>query len=147
MAASRLTWPIVKPDSCLTATGGRLDLPDLPDRPYHPHAKVVFLKHAFGRKKEFFCGAQHHWFMQWSFLHYDQGKEVVFCELRMGGEVRSNLKSTEPRLPAYGPDTKFVRYTFHSNSDHVYARDPVTSCAELVFFNRTTCKIVAPALV
>ena len=52
MAASRQTWPIAKPDSCLMATDGRLDLPDLPDPPYHPDAKVVFPKRAFGHKKQ-----------------------------------------------------------------------------------------------
>ena len=57
MAASRQTWPIVKPESCLPAMAGRLDLPDLPDRPYHPDAKVVFPKRAFGHKKHFFAEA------------------------------------------------------------------------------------------
>ena len=41
MAASRLTWPITKPDSCLMATVGRQDLPNLTDRPYHSDVKVV----------------------------------------------------------------------------------------------------------
>ena len=47
MAASRQTWPITKPDSCLTATIDRLDLHDLPDHPYHPDTKVVFRKRDF----------------------------------------------------------------------------------------------------
>ena len=48
MASSRQTWPITKPNSCLTTRVGQLDLPDLPDRPYHPDAKVTFPKRAFG---------------------------------------------------------------------------------------------------
>ena len=79
MAASRQTWPIAKLDSCLTATVGQLDLPDLPDRPYNPDVKVVFPNCTFGHKKQVFCRAQHHWFTKWPFLHYDQGKDVVFC--------------------------------------------------------------------
>ena len=59
MAASRQSWPIAKSVSCSTATVCQLDLPDLPDRPYHPDAKVVFPKRAFGQKKQVFCGAQH----------------------------------------------------------------------------------------
>ena len=41
MAASRQTWSLAKPDSCSTEMVGQLDLVNLPDRPYHPDAKVV----------------------------------------------------------------------------------------------------------
>ena len=99
MAAYRQSWPIAKPVSCSTATVCQLDLPDLPDRPYHPDAKVVFPKRAFGQKKQVFCGAQHQWFTQWPFLHYDKGKDVVFCHtcvnaFRLGRILSSKNAST-----------------------------------------------------
>ena len=100
MDASRQTWPIAKPYLCLMATVGRLDLPGLPDRPYHPEPKVIFPKHALGV---------------------------------------TMLASLWPRYQVY-------RLYFPLKLRQHIARDPVTSCAEPVFFNWTTCEVMALAL-
>ena len=83
-----------------TSPVGRLNLPDLHDCPYHPDAKVLLLKPAFG--------------------------VTMLASLWLRYQVYA----------LYFP-LKLHRHI---------ACDPVTSCTEPVFFNWTTCEVVAPAL-
>ena len=88
-------------DSCLTATVGRQDLPNIPDCPYHSDGKVVLSK---------------------VFLWSNHARQLI----------------------AQIPSLKAILST---QIAPMYCSDPVTSFAEPVFFNRTTCKVVAPTLI
>ena len=97
----RQTWPIAKPDSCLTTTVGQIYLPDLPDRPYHPDTKVVLPKRDFGV---------------------------------------TMLASLWPRYHVY---TLYVLSTQITPTYSTWSCDVMHTTS---IFNRTTCEVMAPAL-
>ncbi len=47
----------------------------------HQPATFTFPKRSFGVKKPVLRSFQSEWFKQWSFLHYDEAKDVVYCLL------------------------------------------------------------------
>ena len=53
-------------------------LPSLPDKP-HQLKDFAFPKQTFGKSKTVLCSARSQWFSTWLFLHYDEGRDVVFC--------------------------------------------------------------------
>ena len=54
-------------------------LPDMQDSPHHPAATFVYLKHEFGKKNIVKRSFQSSWFMRWTWLHYCEDTDVVFC--------------------------------------------------------------------
>ena len=48
---------------------------------YCPPATFVFPKRAFGKKKIVHRSCQASWFKTWSWLHYDQSSDQVFCHI------------------------------------------------------------------
>ena len=41
----------------------------------------------------FVCGIEQNWFERWSFLHYDDGEDVVFCRTCVTGIRQGKMKS------------------------------------------------------
>ena len=63
----------------LTAT---LTVPgNLPEAPHQPMESFSFPKRQFGKTKLVKRACQASWFHSWSWLHYDETKDVVLCYL------------------------------------------------------------------
>ncbi len=60
---------------------------EVPEKPYQPK-DYNFPKRVFGKKGDTSRAFQSHWFKIWTFLHYDETKDVVFCHTCMVGEGR-----------------------------------------------------------
>ena len=58
-----------------------LDLPALPDKPYHPGSNFNFPKREFGKKQIVKRCCQLAWFGKWKWLHYSEQDDVVFCHV------------------------------------------------------------------
>ena len=54
---------------------------ELPTTPHQPPSSFSFPKRSFGNKNVVFRSCQSGWFRNWSWLHYDQAKDVVLCHL------------------------------------------------------------------
>ena len=48
------------------------------DKPHQP-VNVKFAKHSFRQKNVVLRSFQPSWFSQWTFLHYDEAKDLMFC--------------------------------------------------------------------
>ncbi len=72
---------------------------EVPEKPYQPK-DYNFPKRAFGKKGDTSRAFQSHWFKIWTFLHYDEAKDVVFCHTCMVAAKRKML-STNNLDPAF----------------------------------------------
>ena len=53
---------------------------EIPQAPYQP-SSYSFPKRSFGKKSVVFRSCQSNWFKHWSWLHYDEAKDVVLCHI------------------------------------------------------------------
>ena len=60
---------------------GERVIPDLPPAPYHPPDGFSFPKRPFGKKKIVWRSFQASWLKQWTFLHYDETKDLAYCHI------------------------------------------------------------------
>ena len=79
--------------SCLSLSS-RSDLPELPSSPHQP-SSFTFPKRYFGNKVVVQRSCQRSWFERWPFLHYDEGKDVVFCHTCVTGFRQGKMKSSK----------------------------------------------------
>lgn len=70
----------------MAAKSLQASLPQLPDKPHHPK-DFDFPKRSFGKTKPVQCSAQSQWYNTWPFLHYDEGRDVVYCHTCHSCEV------------------------------------------------------------
>ena len=59
-------------------------LPDIGEQPHHP-AKFSFQKRAFRTKCVVFRLFQPQWFQKWSWIHYDEARDLAFCFIYLCG--------------------------------------------------------------
>ena len=76
------------------------DIPSLPEEPHHPK-NFLFPKRSFGKSKPVLCCAQPQWFSSWPFLHYDEGRDVVFCHTCVSAIKSSRLKFSKNCATAF----------------------------------------------
>ena len=76
------------------------DLPQIPDIPYHTMG-LTFPKRSFGEKNPVLRSFQAAWFMTWSFLHYDEGKDLAYCHICVKGFKQRKMKSSTRADPAF----------------------------------------------
>ena len=69
------------------------DLPQIPDIPHHPMG-LTFPKRSFGEKNPVLRSFQAAWFNTWSFLHYDEGKDLAYCHICVKGFKERKMKSS-----------------------------------------------------
>ena len=79
--------------SCLRLSS-RSDLPELPSSPHQP-SSFTFPKRCFGNKVVVQRSCQRSWFERLPFLHYDEGKDVVFCHTCVTGFRKGKMKSSK----------------------------------------------------
>ncbi len=72
---------------------------EVPEKPCQPK-DYNFPKRVFGKKGDTSRAFQSHWFKIWTFLHYDEAKDVVFCHTCMVAAKRKML-STNNLDPAF----------------------------------------------
>ena len=53
---------------------------NFPSKPHQP-ANFKFPKRTFGKKNIVHRSFQSSWFSQWSFLHYDEARDLTFCHM------------------------------------------------------------------
>ncbi len=51
----------------------------VPPSPHRPNANFKYPKRPFGKKNVVHRSFQPSWFGKWSFLHYDETSDVVYC--------------------------------------------------------------------
>eukprot|EP00731_Ephydatia_muelleri_P033418 Em0029g24a len=76
------------------------DLPQIPEIPHHPMG-LTFPKRSFGEKKPVLRSFQAAWFKAWSFLHYDEGKDLAYCHICVKGFKERKMKSSIRADPAF----------------------------------------------
>ncbi|KAL5517004.1 hypothetical protein EMCRGX_G002468 [Ephydatia muelleri] len=76
------------------------DLPQIPDIPHHPKG-LTFPKRSFGEKKPVLRSFQAAWFKAWSFLYYDEGKDLAYCHICVKGFIERKMKSSTRADPAF----------------------------------------------
>lgn len=82
------------PTSLPTSIDNNQHPPSLPDKPYHPAATFSFPKRTFGVKKPVKCAARSQWFKTWSFLHYDEATDAVFCHICVAAVRQRKIKAS-----------------------------------------------------
>lgn len=94
--------------SCVSFSS-RSDLPELPSSPHQP-SNFTFPKRCFGNKIVVQRSCQRSWFERWPFLHYDEGKDVVFCHTCVTGFRQGKMKSSkaEPAFVSSFPYSAYV---------------------------------------
>ena len=86
--------------SCLVSSRG-IDIVEfamekdlIPSTPHQPK-NFKFPKRSFGKKKTVQRSFQPTWFSQWSFLHYDEAKDVVLCHTCLRGFESKRIKAAK----------------------------------------------------
>ena len=51
----------------------------IPSQPHQPPASFTFPKRSFRKKAPVLRSFQHAWFKQWTFLHYNEDKDLEYC--------------------------------------------------------------------
>eukprot|EP00731_Ephydatia_muelleri_P012458 Em0006g1352a len=69
-------------------------LPDIGENPNHP-IKYNFPKRAFGVKDITHRSFQAQWFQKWSWIHYDEGRDIVFCSICVKAARSNKLKAAK----------------------------------------------------
>ena len=69
-------------------------LPDIGENPNHP-IKYNFPKRAFGVKEKTHRSFQAQWFQKWSWIHYDEGRDIVFCSICVKAARSNKLKAAK----------------------------------------------------
>eukprot|EP00731_Ephydatia_muelleri_P025509 Em0017g592a len=69
-------------------------LPDIGENPNHP-IKYNFPKRAFGVKEITHRSFQPQWFQTWSWIHYDEGRDIVFCSICVKAARSNKLKAAK----------------------------------------------------
>eukprot|EP00731_Ephydatia_muelleri_P012476 Em0006g1370a len=69
-------------------------LPDIGENPNHP-IKYNFPKRAFGVKDITDRSFQAQWFQKWSWIHYDEGRDIVFCSICVKAARSNKLKAAK----------------------------------------------------
>ena len=85
-------------------------LPDISDRPYHPPASFVYPKREFGKKNPVKRSFQSSWFAKWTWLHYCENADVVFCHTCV-------LALKQKKMQLNRGDTSFVSKGFSNWKD------------------------------
>ena len=67
---------------------------------HHPPPSYSFPKRSFGKKNIVQRSCRAVWFQSWSWLHYDEGQDAVFCYVCMRAikEKKTSSGSGEPAL-------------------------------------------------
>lgn len=70
------------------------ELPDIPAAPHQP-ANFNFPRRCFGKSMR---ACQASWFRQFTFLHYDESKDVVYCHICVSAfrQKKMKEKNAEP---------------------------------------------------
>lgn len=69
-------------------------LPDVGEQPHQP-AKFSFQKRAFGTKSVVFRSFQPQWFQKWSWIHYDEARDLAFCFICVKAVRSKTLKTAK----------------------------------------------------
>ena len=67
---------------------------------HRPLPSYSFPKRSFGKKTTVYRTCQAAWFQSWSWLHYDEGEDVVFCYVCMRA-FKENKMSSGSGEPAF----------------------------------------------
>ena len=57
--------------------------------------KFKFPKRAFGRKEITLRSFQSEWFQKWSWIHYDEARDIVFCSICVKATRSKQLKAAK----------------------------------------------------
>ncbi len=90
-----------------SSLSSRFSLPELPSVPHHPPDGFSFPKRPFGSKKVVMRSFQASWFKQWSFLHYDELKDVAYCHICVTAFKQKKMRESRA-------DPVFVRHFAHT---------------------------------
>ena len=60
----------------------------------HQPLSFNFPKCPFGKQKIVYRSCQPCWFTQWSFLHYDESKDAVFCQTCLKGFKQKKMRTS-----------------------------------------------------
>ena len=60
---------------------------------HHPPSSYSFPKRSFGKKNIVQRSCQAVWFQSWSWLHYDEGQDAVFCYVCMRATKEKKMSS------------------------------------------------------
>ena len=74
-------------------------LSELPEEPHQP--VLNFPKRSFGQKKPVHCSFQGKWFSKWRWLHYDEGKDAVFCYICVTALKQRKIKYSHNAATAF----------------------------------------------
>ena len=100
----------------------------IPSQPHQPPASFTFPKRSLGRRHLFFAVfSMLNWFKQWTFLRYDEAKDLVYCYTCL-------LCFKEKRLRSANADPAFV-----SSLNYVNNLIWITRKTEL--FNVASCPL------
>ncbi len=76
------------------------ELTDFSGKPHQPQS-FAFPKRSFGTSKVVERSFQQNWFDKWSFLHYDEAKDAVFCHTCVMGFKLNRMKTSMRADPAF----------------------------------------------
>ncbi len=66
--------------------------------PFHPDKKFVFPKKKYGSRLR---SCQAHWFEDYPFLHYDVGKDALFCHVCVKAVAEKKMLTSTKPDPAF----------------------------------------------
>ena len=75
------------------ASSLRETLPDIPSRPNQP-TSFSFPKRCFGKKTVVHRSFQPSWFCQWLYFHYDEARDLAFCQTCVMGFKEKKVKAS-----------------------------------------------------
>ena len=72
-----------------------VNLPEITTSPHQPGVEFKFPKRSFGKSTITQRSFQAQWFQQWSFLHYDEHNDVVYCHTCATSMKQKRMRSSK----------------------------------------------------
>ena len=70
------------------------EIPDIPSCPYQPDSRCKFKPRPFGKKKVVLRSFQPSWCQKWSWIHYQETKDLAFCHICIRGFKEKKIKAS-----------------------------------------------------
>ena len=110
----------------------------VPTKPNQPLTGVQFPKRSFGRTKVVERSCQSSWFSRWPFLHYDEGKDALFCHTCLLVYKSKKMKTTSRADPAFVSLYLYLYATPTSRPDQLESGPALLCCTILYFLQHET---------
>ena len=82
----------------------------IPTKPNQPLTDFQSPKRSFGKTKTMERSCQSSWFSRWPFLHYDEGKDTLFCHTCLLAYKSKKMKTTSQDDPAFVTSYIYLLY-------------------------------------